>query len=63
LVASVNRPYKKPPSFSEPFASTKQLVLNPSERDLQKQINESYHGEYEPLLCLAAASHYFASLR
>jgi hypothetical protein len=41
----------------------RQLVINPGAREVQKQVNESYHGEYEPLLCLAVASNYFASLR
>jgi hypothetical protein len=41
----------------------KTLTLAPTAKQVQRQINNSYHAEYAPLLCLSAAGNYFARLR
>lgn len=41
----------------------KTLSLSPSAKQVQRQLNHSYHAEYEPLLCLSAAGNYFQRLR
>ncbi len=41
----------------------KTLTLSPSPKQVQRQINHSYHAEYASLLCLSAAGNYFQRLR
>lgn len=41
----------------------KTLTLSPSAKQVQRQINNSYHAEYASLLCVSAAGNYFQRLR